>query len=226
MNAAINIRNIGLIKVGVRRQRWIAMSESLNVLRTERYEARVKVMLVTAMAEADRQREEWNLSNEAQKPLRKATGLNKNEPTSSTVIYPPSNGMNVCVEPVLTWRRQHQVSANSVWIPEHTGVAGQACGEGYSREDGRDCMVPMILTVCMRPIKRPKVDSLHVHRSKEVSGVISGSEVLLKDLQPVRQANIRDETSAMEAEPKGPDFCNASGEGQGYSSRQDRREEA
>ena len=47
------------------------MSESLNVLRTGRYEARVKDRLVTVPSEADRQREEWNLSNKAQKSLRK-----------------------------------------------------------------------------------------------------------------------------------------------------------
>ncbi|MHB8560028.1 MAG: hypothetical protein ACYDAP_02515 [Thermoplasmataceae archaeon] len=43
------------------------MSESLNVERTGNYKARVKVILVTDMTEADRQREIWNLSNKAQR---------------------------------------------------------------------------------------------------------------------------------------------------------------
>ena len=187
------------------------MSESLNVLRTKRYEARTKDEMVTALFEASRQREIWNLSNEAQKSLRESAGLKKNEPTSSTVIFSPSNGMNVCVEPVWIWRRQYQVSANSVWIPEHTGVAGQACGEGYPKEDGRDCIAPMRTTVCMKLIERPNVGSDHAHRSVEVTIRISGSEIGSKGMQPVRQDHNRDETSVMEADPKGPDFCNASG---------------
>jgi len=40
------------------------MSESLNVEGTENYEARVKAILVTGMAEADRKRETWDLSDE------------------------------------------------------------------------------------------------------------------------------------------------------------------
>ena len=55
------------------------MSESLNVLKAGKYEAWVKAELVTVSAEADRQREEWNLSNEAQKSLRETAGLNENE---------------------------------------------------------------------------------------------------------------------------------------------------
>ena len=53
------------------------MSESLNVLRTKRYEARTKDEMVTALFEASRQREIWNLSNEAQKSLRESAGLKK-----------------------------------------------------------------------------------------------------------------------------------------------------
>jgi len=43
------------------------MSESLNVLKTGRYEARVKDGLATVSSEADRQREEWNLHAEENK---------------------------------------------------------------------------------------------------------------------------------------------------------------
>ena len=49
------------------------MSESLNVLRTGRYEARVKAELATVSAEADRQRKTWNLRNEALRSLRETT---------------------------------------------------------------------------------------------------------------------------------------------------------
>ncbi|MHB8359630.1 MAG: hypothetical protein ACYDCP_09045 [Thermoplasmataceae archaeon] len=59
------------------------MSESLNIGKTENYEARVKGMLVTVISEADRQREIWNLSDKAQKSLREAASLNVNEPTGS-----------------------------------------------------------------------------------------------------------------------------------------------
>ncbi|WP_290704784.1 hypothetical protein [Ferroplasma sp. Type II] len=38
------------------------MSESLNIGKTENYEARVKGGLATVSSEADRQREIWNLS--------------------------------------------------------------------------------------------------------------------------------------------------------------------
>ena len=119
------------------------MSESLNVLRTGRYEARGKDGLVTVPFEATRQREEWNLSNEAQKSQRETTGLNENEPIRSIVMHTPGNGMNVCVEPISCRRRQHHTAENPDWQYEHTGVAGQACGEGYSREDGRPHMSPV-----------------------------------------------------------------------------------
>jgi len=45
----------------------------------------------------------------------------------------------------------------------HPGVAGLACGEGYPREDGRDCIAPVRLTMHMELIKRPDVDSIHMH---------------------------------------------------------------
>ena len=134
--------------------------------------------------------------------------------------------MTVCVEPIMSRQRQNQVSIFSVRIPGRTGVAGQACGESYPREDGRDCSAPMRTTVCTELIEHPIVGSDHAHRSVEVTIRINGSEIGSKGIQPVRQENSRDETSVMEADPKVPDFCNASGEGQGNSSRQTRREEA
>ena len=119
------------------------MSESLNIGKTGNYEARVKVVLVTDMTEADRQREEWNLSNKAQRSLREAAGLNVNEPISSVVIKTRSNAVNGCAEPVMVWRRQYQIPTDSVRVSGHPGVTGLACGEGYSREDGRSHIFPV-----------------------------------------------------------------------------------
>ena len=99
-------------------------------------------MLVTVISEADRQREIWNLSNKAQKSLREAAGLNVNEPISSVVIKTRSNAVNGCAEPVMVWRRQYQIPTDSVRVSGHPGVTGLACGEGYSREDGRSPTVP------------------------------------------------------------------------------------
>ena len=133
----------GGVATGVRRQRWIAMSESLNIVRTGNYEARVKDGLVTVPSEADRQWEIWNLRNEAQRSLREAAGLNANEPIRSAVICTSSNGVNGCAEPVRWWRRQYYASTNPARMHKHPGVAGLACGEGYSREDGRSHIFPV-----------------------------------------------------------------------------------
>ena len=43
------------------------MSENLNVENARNYETKVKVILVTDMTEADRQREIWNHSDMAQR---------------------------------------------------------------------------------------------------------------------------------------------------------------
>ena len=202
------------------------MSESLNVLRTGRYEARTKGRLVTDLSEAGRQWEIWNLSNKAQRSLRENAGLNVNEPICSTVMHTLSNGMTVCVEPFVSWRRQHHAAGIPDMPHGHTGVTGQACGEGYSKEDGRDCIAPVRTTMCTELIKRPNAGSDHAHCSEEVTIRIIGREIGSDGMQPVRRVHSRDETSVMEADPKGPDFCNASGTGRGFSSRQPRQGEA
>ncbi|MHB8562300.1 MAG: hypothetical protein ACYDAP_14290 [Thermoplasmataceae archaeon] len=104
------------------------MSESLNIEKTENYEAWVKGGLATAPSEADRQREIWNHSDMAQRSLREAAGLNVNKPTSSAVRSTSSNGVKECVDPVRRWRRQHQIPTDSVGISGHFGVTGLACG--------------------------------------------------------------------------------------------------
>ena len=92
------------------------MRESLNVSKTGRYEARVKVMLETVMAEADRQWEIWNLSNEAQRSLRETTGLNEHEHVCSVVTPTFSNGVTGCAEPVVRRRRQYRIYTNTARI--------------------------------------------------------------------------------------------------------------
>ena len=62
------------------------MSENLNVENARNYETRVKVVLVTDMTQADRQREIWNHSNMAERTLLGVSGLNVKEPLSSVVI--------------------------------------------------------------------------------------------------------------------------------------------
>ena len=194
------------------------MNESFNVETTGNYEARVKVMLATDMAEADRQREEWNLVNEAQKSLREAAGLNISKPICSVVICAPSNGVKGCAESVFVRRRQYYASTNPARMHRHPGVAGLACGEGYPREDGRDCIAPVKLTMHVELIKRTITGSIHVHGSREVRMPISGSEVASHGMQPVRPDNSSDEFSAMEKDAKCPDFCDVFQAVHGYQS--------
>ena len=185
------------------------MSESLNVSRTERYKARVKAELATVSAEADRQREIWNLSNEAQRSRRKTPDLNVNEPIRSVVIVPRSNAVTGWAEPVDIWRRQYQISTDPVGISGHPGVSGQVWCEGYPREDGRDCIAPVRLIICMKLIKRPNVDSSQADESREVTIRISESEIGSEGMQPVRQVHIRHDTPVMGADRRNLTSVNA-----------------
>ena len=194
------------------------MSESLNVLKTGRYEARGNDGLATVSSEATRQWEIWNHSNMAQRSLHKTAGLNANKPTSSVVMCTSSNGVNGCAEPVDLWRRQYYASTNPARMHKHPGVARLACGEGYSREDGRDCIAPVKLTIHVELIKRPDVDSIHIHGNREVRIPISGSEVTSHGMQPVRPDNSSDEFSVMEMDAKCPDFCDVFQAVHGYQS--------
>ena len=193
------------------------MSESLNIGRTENYEARVKGMLVTAISEADRQREIWNLSDKAQRSLREAAGLNANEPTSSVVMTTLSNERNGCADPIRTWRRQYQIPTDSVWVSGHLGVTGLACGKGYSRQDGRSHIFPVRGMEYM-VIKNPTAGFYHILHSPEVSPAISGSEVPDNEVWEVRQESSSDETPVMGADAKDPDFCNVFQSVHGYQS--------
>ncbi|MHB8358226.1 MAG: hypothetical protein ACYDCP_01825 [Thermoplasmataceae archaeon] len=182
------------------------MSESLNIGKTENYEARVKGMLATVISEADRQREIWNLSNKAQKSLREAAGLNANEPASSIVKRHRSNAENRCVDPVRTWRRQYQIPTDSVGVSGHLGVTGLACGEGYSREDGRSHIFP-VRGMKYMVIKNPTAGFYHVFHNPEVNPAISRSEMPDNEIWEVRPDNSSDEFSVMEMDAKCPDFC-------------------
>ena len=193
------------------------MSESLNIGKTENYEARVKDGLATVPSEADRQREIWNRSNPAQRSLREAAGLNANEPTSNVVISTSSNGVNECADPVCTWRKQHQIPTDSVWVSGHLGVTGLACGKGYSRQDGRSHIFPVRGMEYM-VIKNPTAGFYHIFHSPEVSPAISGSEVPDNEVWEVRQESSSDETPVMGADAKDPDFCNVFQSVHGYQS--------
>ena len=182
------------------------MSESLNIGKTENYEARVKDGLATVPSEADRQREIWNRSNPAQRSPREAAGLNVNEPTSSVVIETHSNVENGCAAPVSTRRRQYQILTDSVGVSGHSGVARLTCGKGYSRQDGRSHIFPVRGMEYM-VIKNPSAGFYHVFHSPEVNPAISGSEVPDNEVWEVRQVNSSGETSVMEKDAKEPDFC-------------------
>ena len=129
------------------------MGESPNVAETANHKARTKSELVTVSFEAGRQREIWNHREMAQRSLRGTAGLNVREPGCSVVITPHSNVVSMCAEPLIVWRRQHPSSVIcAVWMTGHIGVAGQACCEGCSREDGRsgECVAAAIVaSVCV-----------------------------------------------------------------------------
>ena len=182
------------------------MSESLNVLKTGRYEARVKGGMATDPPEADRQWEEWNL-NKAQISLREAAGLNENKPIRSVVIRTSSNGVNERADPVLLWRRQHRAPTNPARMHGRSGVTGLACGEGYSGQDGRSCFSPVRGITCVAGLKSSKGSENHTCNSPEVNLPINGSEAADNGEQEVRQDHSRDETPAMGADSKDPDFC-------------------
>ena len=193
------------------------MSESLNIGKTGNYEARVKDGLATVSSEADRQWEIWNLRNEAQRSLREAAGLNANEPIRSAVICTSSNGVNGCAEPVRWWRRQYYASTNPARMHKHPGVAGLACGEGYSREDGRSHIFPVRGMEYM-VIKNPTAGFYLVFHNPEVNPAISRSEMPDNKVWEVRSDNSSDESSVMERDAKCPDFCNVFQTVHGYQS--------
>ena len=129
------------------------MGESPIMVETANHEARTKSELVTVSFEAGRQREIWNHREMAQKSLRETAGLNMCEPRCSVVMKSHSNVVSVCAEPLSVWRRHYLSSVIfAVWMIGHTGVAGQACCEGCSREDGRsdECVAAAVLaSVCV-----------------------------------------------------------------------------
>ena len=182
------------------------MSENLNVSGAGRYEARVKGTLATVMPEADRQREKWNLSNEVQRSLRRTAGLNMSEPTCSVVKNHPGNWDSGCAEPLFTWRRQYRLPALA-WVTGHPGVTGQACSEGYPREDGRSRISPMKWQGCTELIESSIGSSIFATQSLEVSPSISRNETTGNGVREVRQAHSSSEITVMVMDAKGPDFC-------------------
>ena len=78
-----------------------------------------------------------------------------------------------------------------------------------SPRKGRDCIAPVRLLICMKLIKRPKVDSSQADESREVTIRISESEIGSEGMQPVRQVHIRHDTPVMGADRRGLTSVNA-----------------
>ena len=181
--------------------------------------------MVTVLLEADRQWEEWNLSNEAQKSLRETAGLNENEHICSVVSSSPSNGVKECVEPVIWWRRPYHASPNPARMHGHSGVAVPACGEGYSREDGRACFSPVRGITCVAGLKSSNGSGNHTCNNPEINLPISGSEMADNGEQAVRQAHSRNEIPVMGIGAKGHDFCERFPSSSGLSELPERERE-
>ena len=98
------------------------MSESLITVKTGNCKAWVKDELVTDSSEANRQREIWNLSKEAQKSLRELAGLNESEPISSVVNRSPGNCDSGCAESLEVWQRQYHAPSHPAEEHEYPGV--------------------------------------------------------------------------------------------------------
>lgn len=192
------------------------MSESLIAVITGNCKAWVKVAVVTLAAEADRQREIWNLRDEAQISLRETAGLNGSEPMRSVVIFTPSNGMSGYAEPVFIWRRQNRAS-QTVWMRGYPGVTGQACGESYPQEDGRPVIPPVMWSGCMKQMES-SMERYSASMNQEVKLPISGSKVAVHGETGVRQDNSSNESPVMGGDAKCPDFCSASHLVRGYQS--------
>ena len=138
------------------------MNESFNVLKTGRYEARAKGKLVTVYL---KQADNWDNGTSEIRLwylYAKPQVITNSEARCSIVISLCSNAVKGSVEPVTVRRKQNQPSP-PVWMAGLPGVAGMTCGEGYSGEDGRDCIAPMKTMVCMRLIKNPTGDSCYAH---------------------------------------------------------------
>ncbi|MHB1622954.1 MAG: hypothetical protein ACYCR9_07040 [Cuniculiplasma sp.] len=132
--------------------------------------------------------------------------MNESKPTSSVVIQTSSNGVTERAEPVVWWRRQYHASTNPARMHGRFGVTGLACGEGYSRQDGRSHIFPvrgMEYTV----IKNPTAGFYHVFHNPEVNPAISRSEMPDNEVWEVRRIHSSDEFSVMERDAKGSDFC-------------------
>jgi len=100
----------------------------------------------------------------------------------------------------------------------HPGVTGQACSEGYPREDGRSRISPVKWHGYTRLIESFTVSSIAVIQSLEVKLSISRGETTVNGAPEVRRNNSSDEFPVMGIDMKCPDFCCASFEEHGGSS--------
>ena len=182
------------------------MNESFNVGIIGNYEARVKDKLATVCLKQIDNGDNRTSGMRLWYLYAKPQVITNSEARCSIVITPCSNADNGSVEPVTVRRKQNRLSP-PVWMAGLPGVAGMTCGEGYSDEDGRDCIAPVKTVLCMRLIKNPLAGSYYAHYNAEVMVPINGSETAPEGMQPVGQEHNRSEIFVMKMDAKVPDFC-------------------
>ena len=83
----------------------------------------------------------YNLRNEARRSPRESASLNESEPICSIVRHTPSNGMTVCVEPMMIRRRQHYVAGILDMSHEHTGEEGRHAVKVVQEKTGETALL-------------------------------------------------------------------------------------
>ena len=83
----------------------------------------------------------YNLRNEARRSPRESACLNESEHICSILRHTPSNGMGVCVEPMMIWRRQHYVAGMRDMPHEHTGKEGRHAVKAVQEKRGETACI-------------------------------------------------------------------------------------
>ncbi len=162
--------------------------------RTANHEARTKGELVTVSLEAGRQRETPN-PRWLRYPYADRQAVTNSEVRCSIVSLTRSNAVSERAETLTCCRRQYPSTDNAVWLSERSGVAGTACREGCSVEDGRsdECVAAAILaSVCV---------SVPINATRERAR---------KAPSEVRGESSSNELPAMGRDAKDPRFSHAS----------------
>ena len=184
-----------------------SVSGSLTMLRTGKH------VVWERMAEKSvhsKQTDKGDISTHvAVRPRRESAGPNMNEVICSVVKVPHSNVVSEDAEPICVRRRQHGTSYPGEMC-RSSGVAGWACGEGCSQENGRVGIALMSGTERRKHIQRPNAGWSKPFLNREVSVPISNSEMASEGMQAVRQVHSSNEFPVMGRDAKGPDFRRAS----------------